>query len=212
MPRQTAWHDVQLDGGFMRFIKLAFTAALLPLLASCAPPQSGPQAEATKSSTVDEVIQKAEKGDPDALSFLGYIYSHGEGVPQDYGQAVNWYRKAAEQGSAVAQTTLGTAYVLGNGVRQDDTQAANWFRKAAEQGDAIGQSKLGASYGSGRGVPQDSVLAYAWQNLAAAQGEEDAKSLRDLSADDLSPIQLAEAQRLSSNWQKGQSIQRERNR
>jgi TPR repeat protein len=28
------------------------------------------------------------------------MYANGEGVPQDYAEAVKWYRKAAEQGNA----------------------------------------------------------------------------------------------------------------
>jgi len=31
------------------------------------------------------------------------MYEKGLGIPQDYAQAVNWYRKAANQGDADAQ-------------------------------------------------------------------------------------------------------------
>ena len=34
----------------------------------------------------------------------------GEGVEQDYAEAVKWYRLAAEQGNADAQYNLGYAY------------------------------------------------------------------------------------------------------
>ena len=33
------------------------------------------------------------------------MYDNGQGVPQDYKQAVKWYTKAAEQGDADAQST-----------------------------------------------------------------------------------------------------------
>ena len=33
---------------------------------------------------------------------LGDCYYKGQGVPQDYAQAVSWYRKAAEQGYPMA--------------------------------------------------------------------------------------------------------------
>jgi uncharacterized protein len=31
--------------------------------------------------------------------FLGYSYANGDGVPQDYAKAVEWYQKAAAQGN-----------------------------------------------------------------------------------------------------------------
>jgi hypothetical protein len=34
------------------------------------------------------------------------MYEKGQGVPQDYKEAVKWYRLAAEQGYADAQTNL----------------------------------------------------------------------------------------------------------
>ncbi len=65
----------------------------------------------------------AEQGDADAQFNLGIMYDNGRGVPQDYVQAVRWYRKAAEQGGAKAQD--------GRGVPQDYVQAHMWFNLAA---------------------------------------------------------------------------------
>jgi TPR repeat protein len=45
-------------------------------------------------------------------------------VPQDYAEAVKWFRKAADQGSANGQHNLGTMYQFGQGVRQDNAEAA----------------------------------------------------------------------------------------
>ena len=39
---------------------------------------------------------------------LGGMYDNGHGVPQDYAQALTWYRKAADQGYAAAQFNLGS--------------------------------------------------------------------------------------------------------
>ncbi len=38
------------------------------------------------------------------------MYDNGQGVPQDYAEAVKWYRLAAEQGYAYAQYNLGVMY------------------------------------------------------------------------------------------------------
>ncbi len=64
-------------------------------------------------------------------------------------------------------------------------------------------------YYSGEGVPTDFVLAYAWYNLAAAGGQNDAVKSREFIEKRLSSIHIAEAQRLGSNWQKGQVLARE---
>jgi TPR repeat protein len=44
---------------------------------------------------------------PESQYSLGLKYYNGDGVVQDYGQAVAWYQKAAGQGDASAQTNLG---------------------------------------------------------------------------------------------------------
>src|SRR5258708_34225129 len=78
-----------------------------------------------------------------AQSDLGFRYFKGQGVPQDYAEAVRWYRKAAEKGDAKAQYGLGFMYREGQGVPQDYAEAVRWYRKAADQGDAKAQRALG---------------------------------------------------------------------
>lgn len=112
----------------------------------------------------------AEQGDAKSQSHLGYLYYVGEGVPQDYSQAVTWYRKAATQGDKDAQYNLAVAYAFGEGIEQDLKQAAIWYRRAAEQGHVISQYSLGLSYAYGEGVPQDSSEAVRWFTHAAEQG------------------------------------------
>ena len=62
-----------------------------------------------------------------------------EGVPQDYAEAVKWFRMAAEQGTAAAQSSLGLAYVNGRGALQDFVQAHMWFNLAAAKGEEKGR-------------------------------------------------------------------------
>jgi TPR repeat protein len=45
----------------------------------------------------------AQSGDANAQYWLGVMYHNGQGVPQDYAQAISWFRKAAAQGDADAQ-------------------------------------------------------------------------------------------------------------
>ena len=53
-----------------------------------------------------------------AQLILGLMYDNGQGVTQDYVEAVKWYQKAAEQGHAKAQYNLGLMYDKGQGVTQ----------------------------------------------------------------------------------------------
>jgi TPR repeat protein len=90
-------------------------------------------------------------------------------------------------------------YYNGQGVQQDYSEAAKWTRKAAEQGYAPAQAHLGVLYWNGQGVQQDVVLAYMWLSLAAAN-EPDAVRERDLAASQMTPDEIAEAQRLAREW------------
>jgi TPR repeat protein len=109
-------------------------------------------------------------------------------------------RTAAEKGLAEAQSNLGYKYETGRGVPQNDTEAANWYRRAAEQGLAAAQSNLGAEYETGQGVPQDYVLAYFWFSLAAAQSHQDAAKSRDMVAQRMTSAQIAEVNKVASEW------------
>jgi TPR repeat protein len=60
-------------------------------------------------------LKAAEHGNADAMNYLGMMYEHGLGVPQDYGQAMQWYRKAAWHGNEWAQCNLHRLYDLVGG-------------------------------------------------------------------------------------------------
>ncbi len=62
------------------------------------------------------------------------------------------------------------------------------------------RTQLGGMYASGLGVRQNYVRAYMWASLAAAQGYElAAKGLKILEKE-MTPAQIAEAQRLAREW------------
>ena len=112
----------------------------------------------------------ATQGHAMAQGALGFMYDNGHGVPQDYAEAVRWYRLAAEQGNAWAQHNLGAMYYKGQGVAKDYTEAMRWYRLAAEQGSAYAQFSLGIMYYEGHGVAKDYAQAMRWYRLAAEQG------------------------------------------
>jgi TPR repeat protein len=187
---------------------------------------------------LNELIPAAKAGNADAQQLLGHMYYMGQGVPQDFKQALNWHRKAAVQGKHESEYVIGTMYYSGKGVEQDYKGAMQWLQKAASGGHADAQYMLGAMYFTGKGVPQDyqqsvawfrraaeqsqseaqrllglmhlhgvggvpkdNVIAYMLWNLSAAAGNMEASDLRNDLAQDMTPRQLEEGQRLSSRWQ-----------
>lgn len=137
--------------------------------------------------------------------YLASMYAQGHGVPQDYKEAARLLSKAAEAGHVVAQSKLGAMYYAGLGVPQDYAKAMTWYQKAAEAGDVTAQFDLAEMYANGQGVPQDFVYAHKWLNLAGANAEDEDTRLwihssRDRIARQMSPQQIAEAQRLAREW------------
>ena len=55
-------------------------------------------------------------------------------------------------------------------------------------------------YGSGQGVKRDFVQAYKWLNICAAKGNGGCVTQRDLIAKKLKPGQVAEGQRLATDF------------
>jgi uncharacterized protein len=78
---------------------------------------------------------------------LGVMYlMHAEGqsvpLPQDYTEALKWFRKAADQGDASGQFNLGNMYDKGEGLAGNNAEAVKWYRLAADQGYAAAIASL----------------------------------------------------------------------
>src|SRR5271157_5351904 len=103
----------------------------------------------------------ADEGDAKAEFHLGRMYALGQGVGQDPGQAVAWYRRAAQHGNAEAEFVLGVMFLDRSGAPQEE--ALVWLRKAAEKGLFNAQFRLGMIYAKGAaGLAQDPVAARMW--------------------------------------------------
>jgi len=66
------------------------------------------------------------------------------------------------------------------------------------------QYDLGVMYANGRGVPQDYIQAHKWLNLAATHGDADAIAARDSIVKLMSPVEVAETQKLAREWKSRQ--------
>ena len=90
---------------------------------------------------------------------------------------------------------------------------------AADQGLPKAQYNLGLMYFEGLGVQRDNVQAYFWFDLAASRfpvsegGERNtALTSRDRAAKLISPAQIAEANKLASEWKPKSESKKSRSR
>lgn len=119
------------------------TFRLAVVLCCLAPPAMASEADGQRAMQEGRMAQAfaawkplAEKGLVRAQETIAVMYHAGQGVAQDYVQAVQWYRRAAEQGDRAAQANLGMMYDKGVGVESDLLQAWVWYDLAAANGEA----------------------------------------------------------------------------
>jgi len=116
----------------------------------------------------------------------------------DFKTALVEWAAWADQGDAKAQFNLGLMYDDGRGVSQCHETAANWYNLAAKQGNVDAQSNLGLLYQVQHSVFKDPVLDYMWINLSAASGHKLSIQHKASMASTLTPVEIAQAQELSS--------------
>jgi hypothetical protein len=105
---------------------------------------------------------------------------------------------------------MGRLYGIGRGVPTDAKKSFEWTKKAAIKGYASAQAGLSYAYNNGEGVARDDVLAYAWQSLAQSQDASGSVKMKYFGfVQSMLPARIAEGQRLSSVWKKGEDISRE---
>jgi hypothetical protein len=110
--------------------------------------------------------------DAEALFQRGEDHFSGRnGIAENDGQAVSYYRRAAALGHSGAITKLGIMYQDGRGVIRDDAEALRLYRQAAEMGHPLAARQLGAMYETGRGVEANQEEARRWYLRAAESGD-----------------------------------------
>ncbi len=135
------------------------------------------------------------KSTPESQKLLGEFFLIGHTVPQNYREALKWYKQASENGDREAQSELGYLYFAGRGIEQDFKKAFFWTEKAARQGLAVAQYSLGIMWYSGNGVEDaDLINAYAWLSVAAANNHSDAIVAQNFLKSSLSREELVQAQ------------------
>ena len=90
------------------------------------------------------------------------MYAKGQGVAQDYQQALAWYKKAANQGDATAQNNVGWMYFTAKAWRGTTNKLRRGIRRRQTKGIVDAQNNLGVMYDEGFGVAQDAKQAAMW--------------------------------------------------
>ena len=115
----------------------------------------------------------ARNGDADAMTNLGYMYAHGNGMPVDGDKAVNWYKLASANGSYLAMGNLAYFYLTGIFVgKAEPEKAVALYAKAVEMEPQAECYKydLGTCYENGTGTAVDMERAIALYRDAARLG------------------------------------------
>jgi uncharacterized protein len=105
----------------------------------------------------------ASRGDPDAQTWLAWLYDAGAGVPRDPVRAASLYDSAARKGIRLAQITLATKYWKGDGVEKDLLRGNEWMRKAAANDQSLVELTPGGLSATGYRRP---MIARHWYSTA----------------------------------------------
>ena len=125
-----------------------------------------------------KLIDKANKGDADAMVILARCYENGAGVDIDSVAALSWYRKAAERGNALAWMRISVYHLMGSQMPKDTAQylaiRQEWLKKQAPEA----MSAMAVTYLNGTGVTPDTARAVELWRKAAQKG--DSRGLQEL--------------------------------
>ena len=84
---------------------------------------------------IDELKNKASKGDIQAQLDLGYMFLYGkDGANIDYKQAIHYYELAARNKNPIALNNMGSLYFNGIGTEVNYEKAIKYFEIAAKYG------------------------------------------------------------------------------
>jgi len=114
----------------------------------------------------NELHQRAQSGDAEAMRKVAMAYLKGEGVDQDLSKAIEWTDRAAELGDVEAMSDMASIYRKAK--RNED--AFLWEEKAANLGRAESMYNLSVCYRDGLGVPADRAKHLYWYEQGKANG------------------------------------------
>lgn len=171
MTQKLIWSLVPLSIATTVMAAPAPTAPPVPITTVAAQPGFDAAAAAYAAGKMPEArklaIAAAAKGEVNAQTMLGYLFSQGIGGPLDEAAAARWYGAAARAGEKDAYFGLGMMAMNNRGGLKLE-HAAGYLRQAASRNHAEAARRLAELYYVGKGVPQDSKQMVAWLEKAAS--------------------------------------------
>lgn len=135
---------------------------------------------------------------------MGFMYLNGLGVKRDDSEAIKWFRKVAERGRRGTHLRLVSVDRANDGMQAIFGDALKRYQETAKEKLTFSQLGLATMYEQGQGVPQDSIQALMWLNIAlseySGEGREVALRHRNSLTESMTSEQIAEAQRLASQY------------
>lgn len=113
-------------------------------------PELGQALDALKNRDFSQahrrLLEMADRGQTDAMGYLGMLYLHGLGIPYDPTQAYHWTEQAAREGNGTALLALANLVYLGLGTLRDPERAKAVLLAAARTGNSAALRTLGLVY------------------------------------------------------------------
>src|SRR5262249_30980668 len=88
--------------------------------------EASPERDRYVGTSIRNLTKLALNGEAAAQYALGMRYGTGDGVKQDYHEAMSWFRQAADQGDVRAQAKLAIWYWAGRGAAKDCGKSYYW--------------------------------------------------------------------------------------
>jgi uncharacterized protein len=136
---------------------------------------------------------------------LNYVYGHG--VPQDYGEAISWCKKAVEPPRGSGATPLPDAIIAlgrmaeqGLGQEKNVQEAAKWYQKAIEERVPTGFMEMARLKSQGGPAAQSDT--YYWLYLAKLFDVPAANDECRKVAASLDPREIARQEKKAYKWLK----------
>jgi localization factor PodJL len=117
----------------------------------------------------------AGRGEAPAQYEVAQRFAEGQGVPQNFTEAAQWFERAARQGLVLAQFRLGGLHEKGLGVRKDLEAARRYYVLAGEAGNGKALHNLAVLYAEGIDGKPDYATAAKWFRKAADYGVADSQ-------------------------------------
>jgi len=126
--------------------------------------QASPVLDSYVTAKFSDLKSMAEGGKREAQYSLAMRYATGDGVLQNYREAVAWFLKAADKGDYRATSKLAACFWAGRGATQDYSKAYFWGLLAQAAGDETGRIIVmnSASHLSPAHIAREQEAAEKW--------------------------------------------------